>query len=154
MRVSKNFVLQEFVDQKTFRIFGDASIWFVDPKIFELAQFYKIFLSKHYGQEVTVIINDWLWGGSRQYSGFRPLGCTQGSDYSQHRFGRAFDAQFKIDGSYVDCDEIRSIILANESAFMKKGLTTIEDGNFSPTWVHSDIRPTRLNQIKIVKPKK
>ena len=37
-----------------------------------------------------LIVNDWKSGGSRTYSGLRPLECI-GAVCSQHKFGRAID---------------------------------------------------------------
>lgn len=37
------------------------------------------------------LINTWWWGGQSQWRGWRPEGCPEGADLSQHKYGRAFD---------------------------------------------------------------
>ncbi|MBI9113252.1 peptidase M15 [Maridesulfovibrio ferrireducens] len=51
-----------------------------------------------------ITVNDWLWGGPFKYSGLRPFDCEEGSELSQHKFGRAFDCKFKN----VTADEVRA----------------------------------------------
>lgn len=49
-------------------------------------------LRKRFG---PMIVNSWLWGGPREFSGYRPPDCREGATLSQHRFGRAFDVIFQ-----------------------------------------------------------
>jgi len=142
MRISKNFHLEEFVSKAIFNKWGQASQWFVDPSIISLAQFYR----DYFGYPIT--INNWKNGGKFGQRGFREPASKVGASLSQHRFGRAFDCNI----SNVTPDEARKAILDNKNKFMAKGLTTIEDGAYSPTWIHSDIRWTGGSNIKIVKP--
>ena len=141
MKVSKHFNLQELVDKETFQRFGGASEWFLDPKAVAVLEA----LRSEFG---GCTVNDWSWGGQLQYRGFRPIHCEVGGKYSQHRFGRAFDCNFKL----ATPDEVRSHILRNQEKWLDLGLTTIEDGKYSPTWLHMDIRKTNMNSIFIVKP--
>jgi len=46
MKVSANFYLQEFIDPDTYKRFGASSIWFIDRKIINLAQFIRERLGK------------------------------------------------------------------------------------------------------------
>ena len=142
MKVSTNFYLQEFVDEGTYKQWGDNSIWFVDPRIITLAQFIR----ERLGKPCTV--NNWHGGGKFQYSGFRPPPCTVGASLSQHRFGRAIDLKVKD----MTADEVRADIIGNYDIYSKAGLTTIEDGEYAPSWCHIDIRTTGMDQLKIVKP--
>lgn len=154
-KASKNFNVEEFVPQKIFEKYGDASLWFVDPKIVSLAQYIR----EYFGKSMT--INNWHSGGSFNYRGFRPdsfyyqwdnsisaYKSKRKGKLSQHRMGRAID--FNISG--LDCDEIRNEFLMNEQQWMEAGLTTIEDGAYAPTWVHIDIRHTGKDNLFIVKP--
>jgi hypothetical protein len=147
MKVSASFDLEEFVDRETFQRYREKSIWFIDPKIIALAEFYRM----HFKAPVT--INTWHKGGQFQYRGFRPPACKEGAALSQHRFGRAFDCT--ILG--LSADEVRAEILSFPQVFLDLGLSTLENGTFAPTWVHSDIRNTAMDlsrptQILIVKP--
>lgn len=158
MKVAKNFDIREFVPQLLWEQFRDKSIWFVNPTIIKLAQFNKDFFSEYFGKEVSVIINDWLWGGRYQFSGFRfPDSLKRDSETTFHQGGlcSATDNKyrFKETRETIDPDEIRKIILEHESEFMAKGLTTLESGEFAPTWVHQDCRNTLLDHILIVKPR-
>jgi len=140
--LTTNFRLEEFIDPDTFKKYGEQSIWFIDPRIVNLAQFIRERLGK------PCTINNWYSGGQYQYSGFRPPACTIGASLSQHRFGRAID--LKVSG--MSADEVRDDIINNYDVYRKVGLTTIEDGAYAPTWCHIDIRDTKLDTLKIVKP--
>jgi hypothetical protein len=57
----------------------------------------------------------------------------------------------------LSADEVRAEILSFPQVFLDLGLSTLENGTFAPTWVHSDIRNTAMDlsrptQILIVKP--
>ena len=59
-----------------------------------------------------------------------------GGKLSQHKFGRAAD--IKIPG--LTSRQIYDEILNHEKIFMAAGLTTLENIDATPTWVHIDIR--------------
>ncbi len=141
MRVSKNFILNELVDRDTYTNFGSNAAWFLDPRAVEVLQF----LRDRFG---STTVNNWANGGNLSFRGFRPPTTSVGGKLSQHRFGRAFDCNF----TGATPDEVREDIIKNQSMYLDKGLTTIEDGAYSPTWLHFDIRWTGQQKIKIVKP--
>jgi len=141
MKVSKNFDIKELVPREVYQRFGDSSVWFLDQKAIQVLQQ----LRDTFG---TCVVNNWSSGGKFNYSGFREPDCSVGASFSQHKFGRAFDCKF----TKATADEVRESILKNQKKFMEQGLTTIEDGQFSPTWLHFDTRITRMNEIFIVKP--
>jgi len=127
----------------------------IDHRILDLVQFNKDYLSAHFGEEVQVIINDYKWGGDYTLSGLRPFGTSTGSTLSQHKFGRAIDCKYKIarTSERIPADVVREeIILNDKQTWMEAGLTTVESGDFAPTWVHQDIRDHTLNTIFIVEP--
>ena len=41
MRVSKNFIIQEFVTPNIYQRWGNSSIWFVDRRVIDIAQYLK-----------------------------------------------------------------------------------------------------------------
>ncbi len=141
IKISQDFFLHEFVPKIIYDKYGEKAKWFIRPEIIKLAQFYREFFQK------PVYINNWFWSGPRHNRGFRTPNTTVGALYSQHKLGAAFDCNIKN----MAPDEVRRIILANEQEFMRSGLTTLEDGQFAPTWIHSDIRPTGLSHILIVR---
>ena len=138
MKVSKDFSLAEFVPPAIYEHFVDKSIWFIDPKIVQMAQFIR----DMFGKPIT--INNYLTGGSYQYSAFRDSACTIGATNSQHRHGRAID--FRIQG--MSPMEIRADIIKNFDLYRPSGLTTIEGG--TPTWTHIDCRFTKQDTLLIV----
>lgn len=140
MQVSKNFVLQEFIDPDTYKKWGDKSIWFIDPKVIKIAQL----LRDKSGRSVT--INNWSVGGSYKLSGLRPLDTTIGAKLSQHKFGRAIDV--KIQG--YNPEQVHDLIKNNWIEFKEKGLTTLEDLSLTKTWSHLDCRWTNKDELLIV----
>jgi len=150
MKVSPNFDIREFVPKSIWDRFGKSSTWFIDEKTVKVAEFYKDFFSRYFknqrGTELKAVIikvNDWQWGGSRQYSGFRPPDCTVGASLSQHRFGAAFDCEIILvfhDGrrEEVDYKEIHKIIQDYESTFIEAGVSRIEDVKIAKGWLHTD----------------
>ena len=138
MRVSRNFVIQEFVPEDIYDVFGDRSIWFVDPIIIKVAQFFR----DRYN--VPIIINDWHIGGKRNLSGFRPPYVKLGAKLSQHRMGRAVD--LKWEG--LDPDKVRQNIKDNQEDFMAVGVTAVEES--TDTWLHIDVRTTGLKEILFI----
>lgn len=154
MKVTKNFDLREFVPQSLWNDKGQSSLWYVNPVIIGLAQFNKDFFSDYFDAEVSVIINDWLWGGSYQESGYRYPASETGSPLSFHRGGlcSAFDGKYRYTKTRktISPDLIRAIILDNEAEFMKHGLTRLESSKYAPTWVHQDCANTGLDHILVV----
>lgn len=140
--VSKHFILQEFVTPEIFSKYSQSCTWFLDPKMIEVADFLRDFLKS------PMTINNWDSGGTLSLRGFRPPDTSLGAVLSQHKFGRAFDS---------NCNdrtpqEVYQLILQNETLFLNAGLTTLEDIESTPTWLHCDVRYTGLNRILIVKP--
>lgn len=140
--ISENFSVQEFVPRIIWNRYGPKAIWFVRPETVALAQFYREWF------DTPVFINNWWWGGPRQNRGYRTPNTRVGSLYSQHKMGAAFDCNLKN----LSPDRVRQEIMDNQAEFMEAGLTTLEDGAFAPTWIHSDIRPTGMDEILIVRP--
>ena len=85
--------------------------------------------------------NDWSWGGTNQYRGFRPPDCNIGAKLSQHRFGRAADLIPKN----ITSGEIRKEIIANQNSSNWKDIGGLE---MNISWLHIDVR-SRTNPNKI-----
>ncbi len=142
IKVSKDFSLHEFVPRIIYQRYGVNARWFIRKEIIDLAQFYRDWF------EAPLYINNWFWGGPRQNRGFRTPNTRVGALYSQHKLGAAFDCNVKG----MSPDDVRQEILDNSAEFMAAGLTTLEDPAFAPTWIHSDIRRTEMDEILIVRP--
>lgn len=152
-----DFDLRELVPPKLYDERGNSALWHLNPTLLKVVQFTRDFLGKEYKQEVSVIINDWLWGGNYTESGFRYPDSETGSRLSFHKGGLCSAAdlkcRFKSTKEWIPADDIRDLILNNEKKFMKAGLTTVEAKEYAPTWTHIDCRLTGLNQILIVRPR-
>lgn len=131
-----HFKIQELVPPETFAMFGEKSWWFIQPQAALMLDKLRDFYNK------PITINNWLFGGDRKYSGFRPITCTIGGTYSQHRLGSAFDCI--ILG--IPAEQARQDILNNKTYF--KDITCLES---DVSWLHFDCRNT-LQRIMIVKP--
>lgn len=155
-KVTKNFILQEFIDPKIMNRWGSDAVMFMDERMLMLPQFEKEFFSNHFGQEVFVTINDYAWGGHRDESGLRRFDTETGAGMSAHKFGRALDSKYYIKQGdnkvYIKPDTIRAIMTDNTELFMQHGITRLEYGRFAPTWVHRDCVftgiPTEIVKIK------
>ena len=133
--IPKHFKVQEFVDPDTYKVRGDAAISVMDWRILWTADAIREYFT------VPLIINNWCYGGDRQWSGIRYSNSPNYSQFSQHTYGRAID--FIIKG--VDASNIRKEIInkPNEKAFQY--ITTLED--FSGMgWIHLDCRVLRKEQ--------
>lgn len=142
MKVSKNFRAEEFLPPEIFSSYGESSIWFIDKRTVDLAQFVRDFFQR------SVTINNWHSGGSFKERGFRVPESKTGQRLSQHKYCRAVD--FTVAG--ISPSEVKSTILHNSAKFLAVGMTTMESENYTPTWTHIDIRWTGLDSILIVKP--
>jgi hypothetical protein len=131
--VSKDFDVREFVSPQTWNKWGWKSAWFNDPFVYHVAQLLK----DHSGGE-TVTINNWLWGGVRKYSGYRPPGSGVGSNESDHGRGWAEDVQIS---NFTPREVLEKLILPNLEEYKNAGLTTIEDLSITKTWNHLSCRP-------------
>ena len=74
----KNFQLFKLVDEVTYNKFGERAWMLLDPRALKGLQL----LRDRHGKAT---VNDWYWGGPRQFAGFRPPSCEIGADYSQHK---------------------------------------------------------------------
>lgn len=142
MKVSQNFDLAEFIDQETYKKWGEKSIYFIDRRIVDIAQFIRERF------KLGVTINNWNRGGNLSFRGFRPPACTVGATLSQHRFGRALDCN--VEGIFPR--DVAKDIINNFDIYKKIGITTIEDPAFTETWTHIDCRQTGSDELLIVKP--
>ena len=122
-----HFKIEELVDKATFEYWqhNPSVLWglFDDRALATL-----VALRRRFG---PCSINDWYWGGSYQYSGFRPPHCSIGAELSQHKFGRAFDCKF----ANYSAEEVRDYVLNHPEEFPY--ITHIEG---DVDWFHFDTR--------------
>lgn len=142
MKLNNYFELEEFIPPQIFKRWGTNSIQFLDPKILAIATAYREFFG------VPVHINNWHKGGPLSYRGYRPPRVNVGGEYSQHKFGRAFDCNI----GNMTSKEMSTKVLDNWEHFKTFGLTTLENYKFTDTWLHSDCRITNQDTPLIVDP--
>ena len=142
MKVSNNFVLQEFVTPEIWASHKERSLIFIDIRVIQIAQF----LRDIYG---GITINNWHTGGQYSESGLRSFNTSTGAKHSQHKYGRAIDLKF----SDTTNKKVYADILANAKKFYDAGIRVVEDIADTPSWLHIDVRNTgKVNEIIIVSP--
>ena len=142
MQLTSNIWLQELVSRPIYQAWGDRSAMFLDARVPSFLQF----LRNRYGK--PIILNNWSGGGSFHNRGFRAPNSSVGAAYSQHRFGRAAD--FHISGMAVQ--EVYQDILAHQELMISHGISTLENIQFTPTWIHADCRWHTQPGIWVVNP--
>lgn len=80
-------------------------------------------------------VNNYHWGGDREWSGLRTPVSPYFSQYSQHTFGRAADCLF----ADATADEVRADILAHPELPAFELIGGIE---LDVSWLHFDVRNT------------
>ncbi len=131
VKISNHFDVRELVPPEVFQIFGENSAWFVSPQLLQVLDLLRFKLAR------PIIVNDWHVGGQYKYSGFRPRHCSIGAAYSMHRMGLAAD--IKVQG--LSPKDMLAAVLDSRNVLMPLGLSTVENINFTPTWLHIDCRP-------------
>jgi len=156
MKVSNSFDIRELVPEAIWDVYGERSVWFIDPRTIAFLQELRDILEEIYPKQVSVVVNNWHTGGNRSRSGFRLPTETIGAKFSQHKFGRAVDIQVFVgnskDRTQLDSKEVSRIIFVNEQRLMAKGLTTVENVEYTKGWNHLDCRPTGLSKLLVVNP--
>lgn len=147
MKVSTNFDLREFVPPELWMQYGERCVWFVDPRLFLIAEALRDVC------RCPIRVNDWHTGGRIKYRGYRPPHLRQSgwALYSQHYRGAAFDSSARG----LTPAEMLARVQNNLSVFLPMGLTTAENPAYTPTWLHLDVRPWAAgkgDQLLIVNP--
>ncbi len=151
MKVSNNFIMQEFIPPKEYATImklkteqGRLKAFYklVDKRIVELAQFYREFF------KVPIIINNWHSGGTYTLRGMRPTSSKVGAKHSMHKSKPC--GAFDCDVKGKTAEQVRDIIMDNQELFYSKGLRRLED---DVTWIHNDLKITNLkDKIYVFKP--
>ncbi len=131
MYIPKHFTAKELVDHNTYQKYsyrGDKWMLKVlfDDRILRVIDVIR----DEFG---PMTINDWSWGGSNQYRGWRSPGCNIGAELSQHKFGRAVDMIPKE----CEADKIREVLIHDYQAIKYMDIGGIEMGI---SWLHIDVR--------------
>jgi len=126
------FRIEELVPKQVYEDLGEEA-WELVAKELKLS----IMAIKLAFPEGTMTINNWVWGGNRQWSGLRTPDSPYYSKTSQHtldfedRVFRAIDAVF----SHYETEEVRQYIIDNPEEFpFIKGI------ELDVSWLHIDTR--------------
>jgi hypothetical protein len=142
MKISPHFISEEFLPSGMHSDLVAKGInpqWFIRKQVVDFCEW----LADYYHPR-SVIINNWKWNGGANESGLRAPNSTTGAYYSQHKFKDAID--IKIKG--VTPSEIRKVIIDNFTYLNTTfGLSTIEQVDDTPTWIHCDFRWTGMDTL-------
>lgn len=139
----KYFSIKEYVPPQVYADRGERAWELLDDRLLMTDDA----LRERYGR---IIINNWhsprlikICGGDvRSWSGLRTEESPYGSEYSQHRFGRASDKLF-LD---THIDVVRNDILLHQDEFPYINFIELKT-----SWLHSDTR--NCERIKIYTPR-
>jgi len=122
----KYFVIEELVSREAFTDRGEKAWQLLDDRMLMTLDR----LREKYGK---MTVNNWKWGGDREWSGLRTPDSPYYSKYSQHTHGRAFDIIF----NNITAEEVRQEILANPDDPAFEFINSFEEGT---SWLHIDAR--------------
>lgn len=128
MYIAKHFKLYELLPTNIYNQnkFNKSALWSIfDERILITADKIRELLN------CQTYINNWYWNGNNQYRGWRPCNCEVGAQFSQHKFGRALDMNFR---DYT-AEQVREMILNDPWNEAFKFITRIEGG---VSWLHID----------------
>lgn len=163
-RLNEHFDIREYVPREVYaeqiRVRGEerGAVFcrrFIDERIVLADTKLKLLLQEHYGEEVGITINNWLWNGPRINSGYRKPGSGVGKDTSLHVLGRASDkvCYLKKSKKNIPVKEIRDLVMGKwHDVFYAIGIRRIEDVDHTPTWFHWDTCFTGESRIIEVEP--
>ena len=154
--MSERFDIVEYVSKATYVEHGERSVRFISTALIEADTQLVIDLEKHFNRPISCTINNWKWGGPREYSGLRTPGTPYYKKWSMHSMGAASDKQFKFkdgDKEVLKTREVYGFIRQNEERYYRLGIRRMESIKDAPTWIHWDTcwTPEQMkNLIQIV----
>jgi len=142
MKVSNNFILQEFVNPDIYNhpAIGARCIDWLNCELIPTVQLLR-------DEMGPLLINDWEWGGNYVDSGLRVFNDNQYSQFSSHKGGNAVD----IKPQKVSCAELYYRILNNQHKYPH--ISRLENIEYTPTWVHVEVSSSiRMGEITVFNP--
>ena len=152
----RNFKAHEFVDRATYELHGEKCLQMFDRALLLFIDGFHTRLQEDLGGKISIVINDWKWGGKFQWRGIRNIHYYTDQlakklkrkptneealeffeqSRSQHKYGRALDFDVYQDSVRISPDVIRKIIIDYRTEHL---ITFIED---KVNWCHIDMRYT------------
>lgn len=134
----KHFAIHELVPLKVYTARGEKAWQLLDPRLVVLIDAIR----DKYGRAT---VNNYFWGGKREWSGLRTPDSKYFSPYSQHTFGRAVDIVFND----ITAEDVRKDIIAYPDKWLDiVPSITLEEDVF---WLHIDLRNNKKG-INLFKP--
>ena len=133
---SKYFEIHELVPKHMYNMRGNNNWRFIDERLIATIDTLK----EHFSSG-TMTINNYKWGGDREWSGLRTSQSPDYSPTSMHSFGKAIDCIF----SHYSAEEVRLYILSNKGFFPY--IRGMED---TVSWLHVDVR--NEDELKLFQP--
>lgn len=130
IKLSTNFYADEFVSPAIYNNKQINPIWYIRKNLVESAQLLRDILGQ------SVVVNNWHNGGVYQYSGYREPACKEGATLSQHRAFNALD----LKSGNMSGTQLLEAVESNWEKFNRLGITTAENPQSTPTWLHLDCR--------------
>jgi len=126
---SKHFKIQELVPKEMYETMHEDLLWnMLDSKLI-----ISIDAIKEHFPKGLMIINNYAWGGDREWSGIRTKDSKYYSEGSRHSIGKAVDIVF----SQYSTEEVRNYILDTPEYFAYiKGIEVA-------SWLHIDVRDSQ-----------
>ena len=121
-----HFQLHELLPPDLYYARGDAGWQLLDERLLRAIDA----LRDWYG---PMTINNWYWGGEREWSGLRTPDSPYYSETSQHSYGRAADCLF----ADVPVEMVRTEILEHPDEPAHKRINSLE---LDVSWLHIDVR--------------
>ncbi len=125
---SKYFEIHELVSESVYKKKGEGSWRYIPPLLIE-----AIDTLKERFPDGTATINNYVWGGDRQWSGLRTPDSSYYSPTSMHAFMQAVDIVF----SSYNAETVRQDIIANPELY-----PTIKGLELGVAWLDVDVRNT------------
>ena len=99
---------------------------------------------------VGLTVNNWYWGGTRQYSGFRPKDCKVGATNSAHKTGKNRKAcAFDIISPKITTKQLWALIDKNADKLPCKIRIERTSGGKPIAWLHIDTAAAPNQNVKI-----
>ena len=128
------FNIKELVPRRVYEARGERAWELLDDRLLiTLDELRRAFGS--------ITVNNWHKGGTREWSGLRTIDSPYGTEFSQHRFGRAADGLF----NHANVEDVRNTILESPDLF-----PLINSVELDTSWLHIDCR--NCDRVKTYKP--
>lgn len=141
MKLTERTDLREYVSPEVWKRHGEKAIRFIDPDLILADLALVKNLEDELNRPISIIINNWHYGGDRVASGLRTPDSSYYRITSAHAWGRASDKLFEFkDGGKerVPNQAVYDHVLNNQELYAAMGIRRMEHIEDAPTWLHWD----------------